>query len=126
MTAGIPGTGIGGIFYVVLTLLMPLRELTRERASTRAGWYAVSRQLALGTGMVSALLIQGWALKAIVVASSLTASADGSTLTPALNTILPGLNYAPFLVLAIVVGGLEIVRQALGRRRGLKIAHAAG
>ena len=29
MTAGLPGTGIGGLFYLISALLMPLRELFR-------------------------------------------------------------------------------------------------
>ena len=33
MTAGMPGTGIGGLFYLLSALLMPLRELWRLVAS---------------------------------------------------------------------------------------------
>jgi hypothetical protein len=54
MAAGLPGTGVGGLFLILSALLMPLVELKRRvrGRSERAGWRPVGRHAALAIGMV--------------------------------------------------------------------------
>src|SRR5919106_471672 len=57
MSAGLPGLGLGGLFFVLLALLAPFVELirtTRGRSSV-AAWRAVGRQFALALTMVAAV-----------------------------------------------------------------------
>ena len=57
MIVGIPGTGIGGLFYLLLAALMPLEEL-RRTALGRSGvkrWTNVVLILTLCAGMLGAL-----------------------------------------------------------------------
>jgi hypothetical protein len=69
MTAGLPGVGIGGIFYLASALLMPVRSLVatvRGRAH-EARWSLALRQAALAGGILGALWLTGLALGWVVV-----------------------------------------------------------
>jgi hypothetical protein len=68
MTVGLPGVGIGGIFYLASALLMPVRSLVavvRGRAH-EARWPTALRQAALAGGILGALwltgLVLGWVI----------------------------------------------------------------
>jgi hypothetical protein len=64
MVAGLPGTGIGGLFYLALVLWMPLRELTlllRGRSSL-ARWRSIAGLWTLVAAMVAMIVIQAWAI----------------------------------------------------------------
>jgi hypothetical protein len=65
MTAGLPGAGIGGLFYFCLVLLMPLREiyLTALGRSSRARWKMVAFQYAMVGGILVALWGEAWLIK---------------------------------------------------------------
>ena len=56
--AGLPGTGLGGLFYVLLALWMPVAELyaTVRGRSSRARWRQVGAQFALACGIVAAVV----------------------------------------------------------------------
>ena len=62
MTVGLPGVGIGGIFYLVSALLMPVRELGRamRRDPGARHWGLVSRQTSIALGILAALWLTGW------------------------------------------------------------------
>ena len=51
--AGLPGTGLGGVFYVLLALWMPLAELPRtlRGRSSRERWGRIASQFALACGI---------------------------------------------------------------------------
>jgi hypothetical protein len=62
MTAGLPGTGIGGIFYLLLAFIMPVHELylvCRGRSSW-SRWRLIGVQLANASGIVGSLVLTGW------------------------------------------------------------------
>ena len=54
--AGLPGTGLGGLFYILLALWMPLAELYRtlQGRCSLARWRLVGMQFALACGIVAA------------------------------------------------------------------------
>lgn len=58
MNAGLPGTGLGGIFYLVLALFMPLVELgrTARGRSSAERWRRVGAQFAIALGILAATL----------------------------------------------------------------------
>lgn len=68
MTAGIPGVGIGGIFYLASALLMPLRSLVAVVAGrpAEARWGLALRQATLAGGILAALWVTGVALGWII------------------------------------------------------------
>jgi hypothetical protein len=69
MTAGLPGAGIGGLFYFCLVFLMPFRELylTIRGRSSIARWKVVAFQVSLVAGIFTALWAEAWALKSTLL-----------------------------------------------------------
>lgn len=65
MTVGIPGTGLGGLFYFLLVILMPFRELylTVRGRSSVARWRRVAFQLSILAAMLAVLWGEAWALE---------------------------------------------------------------
>lgn len=61
MTAGLPGTGIGGVFYLLSALFMPWVELvlTLRGKSSIARWLVVLRQLLMATSILSGMWVMG-------------------------------------------------------------------
>jgi len=67
VTVGLPGTGIGGMFYVLSALLMPVREAYQRARMGRGArvtgrWNVVAGQMAIAGGIVAALWATGWLL----------------------------------------------------------------
>jgi len=66
--AGLPGVGIGGIFYLVCALLMPFVELAntlRGRTSTKR-WKIVFTQFGMLCSIIVSLGFMGWFLVSIL------------------------------------------------------------
>lgn len=55
--AGLPGTGLGGLFYLLLALWMPVAELHRtlQGRSSPARWRRVGVQFAMACGIIAVL-----------------------------------------------------------------------
>jgi hypothetical protein len=61
MVAGLPGTGISGLFYMLSAFWMPLAELVRFLRGRKrlSNWRLVFSQVALATGIFAALGLTG-------------------------------------------------------------------
>ncbi len=62
MTAGLPGTGIGGLFYLLLVFMMPCREfymLCRGRSSPQR-WKDIGFYLALTVAIIVTTYGEAW------------------------------------------------------------------
>src|SRR5918999_1879797 len=73
MSAGLPGLGLGGLFFILLALLAPFVEVirtTRGRSSV-AAWRAVGRQFALALTMIAAVELTVRLLYALAGATGL-------------------------------------------------------
>ena len=57
MTPGLPGFGLGGVFFIISALLAPFGELvlTMRGRSSRARWASVGRQLLIAVAMICAV-----------------------------------------------------------------------
>jgi hypothetical protein len=68
MTAGMPGTGIGGVFYLASALVMPFIELLRtlRGRSSKERWRLVLRQLAMSALITAGMWLIGLLLGVIV------------------------------------------------------------
>jgi hypothetical protein len=62
MTAGVPGTGIGGLFYLVAAVLLPLRGFIRRLHGGRVSWRLIARKSGLALGVLLGILTTGWLL----------------------------------------------------------------
>lgn len=70
MSVGIPGTGIGGLFYLISGLTMPLREIAlalKGQPRRPKVWRLVVRQTALVLGILAGIWTTGWLLGLLVV-----------------------------------------------------------
>ena len=116
MFAGLPGTGLGALFYALLVCWMPFRELwllARGRSS-HGRWALVARQVGLVLGIVAALWAEAWAIKSLVGSAGLAAdvaSRSAAAFAVAAGQHLPpALAWTPFVVLMLLVGGLHLAR----------------
>lgn len=77
MNVGLPGVGLGGIFYLLSALLMPVHALARKAvgATSRRAVF-VMRQMAMALGIVGALWLTGWLL-GVVLAGAPQAAVAG-------------------------------------------------
>lgn len=97
--AGLPGTGLGGLFYLVLAFAMPLVELPRtlRGRSSRARWHRIGSQVALAGGI--AMSVAGTA----VVYLALLGSANPFGLRG------PAFLLAPVVLAGVLLSGLVVV-----------------
>ena len=103
MVAGLPGTGIGGIFYLVGVACMPIRETQRllRGKSSRKRWALIVRQWGLSLGIMAGFWLMGYVLAAVIPAGVQAAGKAASH-----NVI----KIRPFLVsLSVLLAVLSIV-----------------
>jgi Flp pilus assembly protein TadD len=65
MTPGIPGTGIGGLFYMLSAAALPLREAYRrvwKGGVAAARWRVIALQQLLAAGILGGMWTTGWLL----------------------------------------------------------------
>jgi hypothetical protein len=129
MNAGIPGTGIGGLFYLASALFMPVHRLLRGGGHEGRSWPRVFRQVVIASGILLAayasIRVVGTASDMYTARLIAKASVDGSTAdamltaprqTSTLLSWFAALGAASFLVL--VLGSVEIARLLFRRRDG--------
>src|SRR5436309_3462647 len=76
MNPGLPGAGIGGLFYVLSALWMPICELWRlRRGDARGQWPLVARQFAIAVGIIVAMSGVFWALDTVLILKPVAAHA---------------------------------------------------
>ncbi len=69
MIAGLPGTGIGGMFYLLSAFLMPLYEINkrlRSKSRRRGNIKLIAEQWAISLGMLAAFWVTGLVLGALL------------------------------------------------------------
>ena len=84
MAAGLPGTGIGGLFFILSAFFMVIVELHRtiRGQSSLAAWRIVGRQAGIAAAMVVAVTVVVWLLHRLLFPST-AAGGTGSGSTPA-------------------------------------------
>ena len=118
MTVGLPGAGIGGLFYLASTFLLPFRCLYRSlRGRPIPSGKHISQSVAIATGVVVSLWITGWLLASIIprdILQSVSSSAAGASRA---RTVLPVATFAMAAgTLSTVLLTVEIVRYVRARR----------
>ncbi|HKW37671.1 MAG TPA: hypothetical protein VJO54_07675 [Burkholderiales bacterium] len=110
MNPGLPGTGIGGLFYILVALWMPVCEVLRrwQGDATRRG-SLVARQFAIAVGVVAVMAGVFWALDALLL-HRVAAPAGGhhAVLSLRVSALL-----VTSSVLAAVLGTVECLRLCL-------------
>ncbi len=73
MTAGVPGSGIGGFFYLLSALLMPVNETVSvcRKKSSKKSRKVVVRQMLNAAGVLCGVWLTGWFIsRAVFMVSS--------------------------------------------------------
>jgi hypothetical protein len=72
MAAGIPGSGIGGFFYLLSAMLMPVKESVAiyRKTSSRASRKIVSRQVLNSVGVLGGVWLTGWFISRSIITVS--------------------------------------------------------
>lgn len=108
--AGLPGTGLTGLFYLLLIFWLALREVFYVATRRIANGPARARETAWLASMAAAIVavtwLEGWLLQgAVRKATGLNVSA-----------LSPALAISNFVVLASVIGGVHILRVLFPRK----------
>jgi hypothetical protein len=102
MSAGLPGLGLGGIFFILSALLAPVFELPRtiRGQSSRARWRRIAGHVALALGMIVAIEV---ALEILV-----TALGIGTSNPSHVTTAAGGAGGAASATTGAASGGIEL------------------
>jgi hypothetical protein len=117
MSPGLPGAGIGGIFYLVAALLAPFCEAMRtiRGKGSRRQWRLVLRHFLLAVSILTMLWITAWAagliLTSTVVTQHLGATASGLET----EVITQRIAMSTLTALALVLASVEVLRLLLIR-----------
>lgn len=112
MTAGLPGTGIGGLFFILSAFFMIVVELQRtiRGKSSLARWRMVGRQAAVAAAMVAAVTVTIWLVHRLLFPAATTAETTAgnapSGLTHQIVPFLPVLITLTVLALVLLTGYL--------------------
>jgi len=109
MNPGLPGTGIGGLFYILSALWMPICEVWRLwRGDAPRQWPLVARQFAIAVGVVTVMTGVFWALDAVFMLKEVAAQAASK------GHVMWSLRVSALMVtsgvLAAVIGAVHFVR----------------
>ncbi|HKE92364.1 MAG TPA: tetratricopeptide repeat protein [Gemmatimonadales bacterium] len=109
MTPGIPGTGIGGLFYMLSAAALPLREGYRRLWSgvAAARWRVIAMQQLLAAGILGGMWTTGWLL-GVLLSSARTHLVAGPV--PASHNVWRTATFAlSFATLIMVVCTVELM-----------------
>lgn len=119
MSAGLPGLGLGGLFFVISALLAPLLELRRmaQGRSSAEAWRQVGRQFAMAASMIVAvdLALRGLLFTASFLGADIGARGGGLTVLP----LAPiGITTALLVGILVAAKGLQLGLRVGSRPRG--------
>jgi hypothetical protein len=124
MTVGLPGTGIGGIFYLLLAVCMPAKEFIRtlKGKTNLKRWGFIMLQLLFVCGVISAMWGEVWLLNGILLWMWGTLKISGPVLMASQSfnetKILAFTSaYLSFFSLAFVITAMHVVRFFVRRSR---------
>jgi hypothetical protein len=121
MNPGLPGTGIGGLFYILVALCMPVCEVVRRLQGDATRGPLVAKQFAIALGVVAAMTSVFWGLDALVMLDRVAAHAAASAHHAGWSLRVSALMVTSG-VLATVLSSVEFVRLCL---RLSAVRHAA-
>jgi hypothetical protein len=117
MFAGLPGIGVGTLFYVLMALWMPVRELPRviQGTSSFATWKIIVRQIFYAVSIIVTVMFAERVLLAVLGVSSVKPFSPATWLhselgTHATGSILAAPIMASVLLLATVLIFVELLR----------------
>ena len=114
MNIGIPGTGIGGLFYFASALAVPLRRSPQKKGP------AVLQCWILALGVLSGIFLTGWLLGFVLGPEANTQSMEPATVlsrSHTENVVRWATLFASVVSLVIVLQAVQIARVVLNWKR---------
>lgn len=117
MIAGLPGTGIGGLFYMLIALWMPVNEvidIIRGRANPK-NMQLVKTHILLTSGILIAVIATGWlaGCLAIIILFSIPGASTPGASTQVENFLQIAPIILSFLTLIAVYLAMHVLRLAI-------------
>jgi hypothetical protein len=120
MTAGVPGTGIGGLFYLLAALFLPVRGLLLRLRGGRVSWRMVARLLVLALGVFLGIWATWWLLGLVIVPTAETVEAAihirGIMRREYAEFVRWAALLAGFVTLALVMIATQVARLVIRRK----------
>jgi hypothetical protein len=130
MFAGLPGTGVGGVFYLLLTLWMPVHELiemAKGRPTSRERWMFIARHWSLFAAVLVTIYFQAWIMRHLIpdgdraVMSQTTTQTVNTLMDTKTASMLSASTLMALASLGAVVGVVYMLRAGLFLKRLAKI-----
>ena len=119
MTAGIPGTGISWLFYLLAALLLPLRGIIRRIRGGRVSWRAIAGKAGLACGVFLGIWLAGWLLGILFVSAADSAKAAAGAVPLSIiwrgNIVRWAALVGAFMTLFFVLLTVQVARLVRGR-----------
>jgi hypothetical protein len=120
MNAGLPGTGIGGLFYIMTALWMPAHRLLARRSvdgSGNGGWRRTGAQFGIAVGILAMLGATGWLIGAMIALPLDAASGGGVAAARAARifhwvALVGTVGIMAMVLLVVELAGLLVRRRA--------------
>ena len=120
MTAGVPGTGLGGLFYILAALLLPVRCFVRTLRRQRVNWKEAIKLTALGLAVFLGIWLTGLLLGLILGPTAMTleaaAGVSAEMRAKSENILSWAAVAAGFVTLAVVLLAVQAARLFVRRR----------
>ena len=118
MTVGVPGAGIGGLFYLASALVLPLRAGVRAVRGEPVAWGPVVRQWLLAVSVLVAIWFAGWLIGLWAAPELRLAAGRGIAATIMRSTgIMAGaMLYASVATLTLILLLVQIASLLVGAR----------
>lgn len=129
MAPGLPGVGIGGIFYLISAIALPLRSLWRRARGVpdTLKKRELVLHLLIAAGIIAGIGAAGWLLALALPGGIATAAGGpGAGAWPTRSVLRGATIAAGFITLALVLAGVEISRLAVHRRSARASFPASG
>lgn len=116
---GLPGTGLGGLFYALLILWVGVVEgwRTVNGRGSPLRWRRFAGLASLLAAMVAALWLWGLLLAQLIELLTGAGVGAGTDARRGIDSAVPVLTLAPFAVLAALLAAMHATRLILGLRR---------
>lgn len=118
MTVGIPGTGVGGLFYLAAAVLLPFRAIGRRLDAKPAAFKTAVRQAGLAVAMFAGMWATGWSLGLLFGPQLVLTGSMASRIAQAErnNFIQWAVLSLGYLILGVVLLTVQVARLLFRRR----------
>lgn len=113
MNPGLPGLGIGGLFYLISALAMPLVALSRQLRGEPARWHLALLQFLLAAGIFGSMAVVFGLLDVVLGPNIIAITGTAGELITAVSGKRVSLMMLTLAVLILVLSLMQITRLTL-------------